>query len=209
MPAYFTVAFSLREDPTAPDSVAQFYQALEQCGLRFLRGYWHAEADTLKEIVKWNAAKLRDHYVPGMQDEYQQHYKQALYRFGDFSEARVYLLNHALTDEFAFHLIIPEDDFFGSDKGSSPKRRRDRMEQIETLLIRMWNSSELLSIQTGWECSDMPVSASALERGCRPLTEPFAIVPARLVKEKWRCERRKIGREGVLLIDENNWNASL
>ena len=207
MPAYFTVAFSLREDPTAPDSVAQFYQALEQCGLRFLRGYWHAEADTMKEIVKWNAAKLRDHYVPGMQDEYQQHYKQALYRFGDFSEARVYLFNRAPADEFAFHLIIPEDDFFGSDRGSSPKRRTDRMEQIKTLMIRMWNESDLLAIQTGWECSEMPLSAAALERGCQPLTEPYAIVPSRLVKAKWKCDRVEIEREGTMLIDENNWNA--
>ena len=159
----------------------------------------------MKEIVKWNAAKLRDHYVPGMQDEYQQHYKQALYRFGDFSEARVYLFNRELTDEFAFHLILPEDDFLEPDQ--PPRRRTDQMEQIQTLMIRMWNAMDLLLIQTGWECSELPISAAALERGCQPLTEPYAIVPSRLVKAKWNCDRREIGRDGTLLIDENNWNA--
>ena len=203
MPAYFTAAFSLREDPADPNQVGQFYQALEQCGLRFLRGYWHAERDALEEIVQWNAAKLRDHYVPGMQDEYQQHYKQALFRFGGFSEARVYLFNRAPADEFAFHLIIPEEDFFDADE----TRRTDRMEQIRSLMIRMWNTMDLLSIQTGWERSEMPLSAAALERGCQPLTEPYAIVPTRLVNAKWNCEHRALGRDGTLLIDENNWNA--
>lgn len=206
MPAYFTVAFTLRE---TPNQVRQFYQALEQCGLCFLGGYWPAEGDALEEIVQWNTAKLRDHFVLGRKDLYTQDYKQALFRFGDFSEARVYLFNRAPADEFAFHLIIPEDDFFEADRGSPTKRRTDRMEQIKTLMIRMWNESDLLAIQTGWECSEMPLSAAALERGCQPLTEPYAIVPSRLVKAKWNCDRREIGRGGTLLIDENNWNASL
>lgn len=200
MPAYFTVAFSLKDDP---NQVGAFYQALGQCGLRFLDGFWHSEGDTLEEIVQWNAAKLRNHDVPGIKEEYMQHYKQALFRFGDFSEARVYLFYPAQTDEFAFHLILPEDDFFDADQ----TRRTDRMEQIQTLMIRMWNTLDLLSIQTAWECSRPPISAAKLERGCQPMTEPYAIVPTCFVKAKWECDRREVGRNGTLLIDEDNWNA--
>ena len=201
MPAYFTVAFTLRENP---DQVGPFYQALEQCGVRYQGGFWHSDGDTLEEIVQWNAAKLRNHDVPGIKEEYTQHYKQALFRFGDFSEARVYLFYPAKTDEFAFHLILPENDFFDVDQ----TLRTDRMEQIQTLMIRMWNAMDLLSIQTAWECSEVPRSGAALERGCHPLTEPYAIVPTRFVKAKWNCDRREIGSGGTLLTDENNWNAT-
>lgn len=201
MPAYFTVSFSLRDDP---NQVRLFYQALEQSGLRYQSGFWHSEGDTLEEIVQWNAAKLRNHDVPGIKEEYTQHYKQALFRFGDFSEARVYLFFPAQTDEFAFHLILPEDDFFDADQ----TRRTDRMEQIKELMLQMWSAMDLLSVQTCWECSQLPISAAKLERGCQPMTEPYAIVPTRFVKTKWDCDRREICRGGTLLTDENNWNAT-
>lgn len=121
---------------------------------------------------------------------------------------RVFLLNSRDSDSFSFELIIPEDDFIVYRKLNGKyeaERQKDRMLLIKTLLSEMWVYNHLLTIQTGWEGSDEPVSFHEIRQGRKPHIEPYAVVPDEIVKSSWNCTCCIIERGGALLINDKNW----
>lgn len=79
------------------------------------------------------------------------------------------------------------------------------MRIIEEFACRMWESGGMCCIQTSWECSDGVCDISDIIKGMEPSIEPYAIVPDNTYRTKWKCSCEKIGRNGVILRNDDNW----
>lgn len=88
-------------------------------------------------------------------------------------------MNNKQSSTFDFNLIIPEDDFVEYIKngdGYVPHNKTEKMNLLKTIAKLMWNSLEILAIQTAWECSDYPPKAKNILNTIRPQVEPFCII---------------------------------
>ena len=54
MPAYFNLSLEFERENLYPDFMEDFFEFLEQTGLRYLSGYWGAEKNSGDEIIRWN-----------------------------------------------------------------------------------------------------------------------------------------------------------
>lgn len=58
MPAYFNLSLEFERENLYPDFMEDFFEFLEQTGMRYLSGYWGAEKNSGDEIIRWNQLKL-------------------------------------------------------------------------------------------------------------------------------------------------------
>ena len=206
MPAYFSLNFELNKSPTA---IKDFCNALVDSGFAFKSGYWGFENDSFDSIIAWNQNKLDDNFQLGYTEHHSHDFKQMLFDFTNFSEVRLYVMNDKKSSTFGFHLIIPEDDFVEWTKDNDeyiPHNKIEKMALLKNIAIAMWNSIEILAIQTAWECSDVPPKAKHISRKTRPQIEPFCIIKDSSVLDSLGLPFEKVGRNGVLIEDHNNWN---
>ena len=206
MPAYFSISFELNKSKTA---IKDFCNALIDAGLVFKSGYWGFENDSFDDIITWNQKLLDNNFQLGYKQHHSHDFKQMLFDFSDFSEVRLFIINNENSSTFDFELIIPEDDFIEYEKNGNeyiPHNRTEKMELLKTLAKSMWNSLEILAIQTFWECSDCPPKAKKISNKIKPKAEPFCVIKNSSVVEKLGLPFEEIGRNGVLVEDSDNWN---
>ncbi len=205
MPAYFTLEFELNKSKTA---IRDFCTTLISAGTTFKSGYRGFESDSFDNIVKWNQNKLDENFVLGFSEHHSHDFKQMLLEYADFSEVRLYVMNYSESSTFVFNLIIPEDDFVEwvqSGKQYSSIRKIEKMDLIKNLAKSIWRKTDVLAIQTAWECSDCPPKAKQISSKIMPQTEPFCIIKDSPVVEKFGFPFEKIEPDGVLIQDINNW----
>ena len=106
-------------------------------------------------------------------------------------------------------MIIPEDDFVEWTKTNGeyiPHHKFEKMNLLKTFAKILWNSIEILAIQTAWECSDCPPKANHILSKIKPQAEPFCIIKESALIDKLGLPLEKIGKNGVLIEDQDNWN---
>ena len=205
MPAYFSLNIELS---ITPNAVKHFLAALQKSGATFKCGYWDGEHDSLEEIIAWNQKYIERNTWCLDKNTQQWKHKQFLFDYDGFSECRLY--TYPLNDENTFlsRLIIPEDDFYEYTRVNgflSTYEKRDRMESVKQLALRIWEYSQALSIQTEWECSDCAPHYMEIVEGTPPQVEPFCIIPAKAYREEWNMTCAPIARNGALIENEKNW----
>ena len=206
MPAYFSISFELNKYKTA---IKDFCNALVDAGLVFKSGYWGFENDSFDDIVAWNQNKLDNNFQLGYTEHHSRDFKQMLFDFSDFSEVRLYIMNDKKASTFEFQLIIPEDDFVEWIKTNDEYISHNKIEKMNLLKAVakiLWNTVEILAIQTAWECSDVPPKAKQISSKIKPQIEPFCIVKASSVIDELGLPFEKVGQNGVLIEDYDNWN---
>lgn len=210
MPAYFSIKFEVKKDRGA---ISSFCKALIQSGLAFKSGFWGFEDDSFDDIIAWNQEKLDDNFKLGLTEHHSHDYKQMLFDFSDFSEVRLYVLNDQQSNTFSFSLIVPENDLVKfkreNDGTYSRERETEKMERLVSVAKKMWGSTDIVSVQTGWEFSDFPPSADEISKGAKPQAEPFCIISSSLAeKAGLALSHEQIERAGVLIENSSNWNDS-
>ena len=206
MPTYFSISFELNKSQTA---VKEFCAAVIDAGLVFKSGYWGFENDSFDDIVAWNQNKLDNNFQLGYTEHYSHNFKQMLFDFSDFTEVRLFIMNDKKSSTFEFHLIIPEDDFVEWTKTNGeyiPHHKFEKMNLLKTFAKILWNSIEILAIQTAWECSDYPPKAKHISSKTKPQIEPFCIIRESSIIDKLGLPFEKVGQNGVLIEDYDNWN---
>ena len=93
MPAYFNLSLEFERENLYLDFMEDFFEFLEQTGLRYLSGYWGAEKNSGDEIIRWNQSKLEQDFQLGFTEHYSHDYKQVLYSFRGYSEVRGFWMN--------------------------------------------------------------------------------------------------------------------
>ncbi len=207
MPAYFSISFELNKSKTA---IKDFCNSLIDAGFVFKSGYWGFENDSFDDIVAWNQDKLDNNFQLGYTEHYSHDYKQMLFDFSDFSEVRLFVTNDRKSSTFEFDLIIPEYDFVEWIKNNDkhiPHNKFEKMDLLKVIAKTMWNSLEILAIQTAWECSDCPPKAKHISSKIKPQIEPFCIIKESSVIDKLGgLPFERVGKNGVLIEEHNNWN---
>lgn len=206
MPAYFAINFELNKSKT---TIKDFCNALIDVGLVFKSGYWGFENDFFDDIVAWNQNKLDNNFQLAYTEHHSQDFKQMLFDFSDFSEIRLYITNDENPSTFDFRLLIPEDDLVEWTKSNGeyiPYNHTEKMDLLKEIAKLMWNRLELLAIQTVWECSDCPPKAKKFSSATKPKVEPFCIIKKSSIVDKLRLPFEEVGRNGVLIEDNDNWN---
>lgn len=205
MPAYFSLVFEVANHP---DVIHHFYNNLIHAGLTFCRGF--DPDDTFENIIAHN-----QRVFSGAESGSEEDYKQILFTYSDFSEVRSFFYGREHSSTLIFYLIVPEEDLIEciiTDQSVSPwrwhwQRSSDRMEQLQSLSIRMWETlDELLTVQTEWECSDCPPDFEALSSGAIPQAVPFCIIPDSCFHPSHHAAYRPIARNGILIEDKDAWD---
>lgn len=207
MPAYFSLAFELNK---SQDVIRTFCENLIHSGLVFKSGYWGFENDSFEDIIAWNQNKLDKNFQLGYTEHHSHDYKQMLFDYFDFSEVRLFVMNNRKKRTFCFELIVPEDDLLDYIEDNEGKyfvqRNFERMEQLKSVAKRMWVSTDILAIQTGWEGSDFPPSVEKIAGGIEPQIEPFCIINSSLFDTEQDLVYEYVERSGVLIEDIAKWD---
>ncbi len=176
MPAYFQLSLSIKKSNLYDDLFRDLTDVLIGAGLEYKCGYWEFEDDRLEDIIVWNSKLLRENFELGYDEHYSHDYKQSYWRFRDFSEVRLYILNESEDDHFEICIIIPEDDLLQWEDGI-PFFYPDALDGIKELARRIWVWGVAEVIQTDLELSAR-VPLYEIAEGAVPSAEPFAIIPA-------------------------------
>lgn len=207
MPAYFSLAFELNK---SQDVIRTFCENLIHSGLVFKSGYWGFENDSFEDIITWNQNKLDKNFQLGYAEHHSHDYMQMLFDYFDFSEVRLFVMNNRKKHTFCFELIVPEDDLLDYIEDNEGKyfvqRNFERMEQLKSVAKRMWVSTDILAIQTGWEGSDFPPSVEKIAGGIEPQIEPFCIINSSLFETEQDLVYEYVERSGVLIEDIAKWD---
>ena len=207
MPTYFSLTFELNKGQGA---ISSFCKALIRSGLVFKSGYWGLENDSFDDIITWNQAKLDKNFQLRYTEHHSHDYKQMLFDYFNFSEVRLFVMNHQKETTFTFELIVPERDLLDymeeNDGTYSVVRKTERMRQLISVSKKMWVGTDILAVQTGWEGSNLPPSADEIAKGMKPQTEPFCIIHSSSLKKEPVLTYEYIERNGILIEDMANWN---
>lgn len=202
MPAYFNLSVQFRREDLYPLFARDFYAMLDEAGMAFQSGYWGFEKDSLEETIEWNQRKLEGDFNLGFTEHHSHDYKQVIYGFGGYSEVRGFWMNnYPESGAFTHEIIIPESDVL--EREYPVKFKKEKMEELMGLSMRIWQFPLVKAIQTGLEGNDASVSLSKLAGGGCPNTCPFAIV-----EDMGNCYEDSIcdiqhvaeGREGLLFL---------
>ena len=206
MPAYFSIIFELNKTKTA---IKDFCNGLINAGLVFKSGFNGFENDSFDEIIAYNQNKLDANFALGNTENSSQGFKQMLFTFSDFSEVRLFMVNDKEASTFDFHLIIPEHDFAEVIKNNDEyilHNHIHRMDLLKAVAKKLWDSLEILAIQTAWELSDYPPKAKCFSSETKPQTEPFCIIKESPLAYKLELPFEKVGKNGVLIVNRNNYS---
>ena len=202
MPAYFSLTIELYKDRHV---ISTFCENLVHSGLVFKSGYWGFENDSFDDIITWNQTKLNENFQLGYTEHHSHDYKQMLFDYFEFSEVRLFVMNNRKKNTFSFELIVPEDDLLDyteeNEESYSVQLKPKRMEQLKSIAKKMWVSTDILAIQTGWEASGLPPSAGKIAMGIKPQTEPFCIIHSSSFEKIPVLTYEYMERSGVLIED--------
>lgn len=190
MPAYFNLSLLFRRKDIYHTFVKDFYEAMEDAGIKFKSGFWGFEGDSWEEIIKWNQEKLEQNFCLGCTQHHKHGYKQMLYDFYVFSEARGFWMNrYPEADAFTYEFIVPEDEVVcyecvGKEvleNGFPCEVLKERfLEEKVNVLVeaakKIWQFPYVKAVQTGLEESSASAGLTELETGGLPNIQPFAIV---------------------------------
>ena len=154
MPAYFSINFELNKSKTV---VRDFYSALVGAGFAFKSGLWEFQNSSFEDIVAWNQKLIDDCHKLANNYNYAYDFQQIEFDFADFSKIRVLMNANEKYSSFVVELIIPEDDFVEwtkEDDDYIPHKKLEKMDLLKEAAKKIWNSLEILAIQTAWELSD-------------------------------------------------------
>lgn len=214
MAAYFNLSMQFQRKNIYHTFVKDFYGVLEDVGMKFKSGFWGFEGDSLEEIIEWNQEKLEQNFCLGYTQHHKHDYKQVVYDFYGFSEARGFWMNqYPEGNAFTYEFIVPEDEVV-SYKCSGKQLLEDGSlcevltenfleEQVNILLTaakKIWQFPYVCSIQTGLEASSASAGLTELDMGGIPNIQPFAIVEETsvAVKESKCLAIPMEGRKGIL-----------
>lgn len=211
MPAYFEMDLIFKREDIYPKFVGDFYNHLDESGLKFKSGYWGFENDSLEDTISWNQQKLENNFQLGLSEHHSHDYKQTVYEYGGFSEVRGFWLNNCpQDDEFTFLIIIPEDEILDFSKELFPFRK-DSTEKILTLAKAIYKFPLIQTIQTGLESPGGSIqSLPKIKNGTPPLTEPFAVIPCECLERLKTSdyEVHTIERNGAVIIRNSVYESS-
>ncbi len=198
MPEYFSVEIEFDKTAETGSLVRDLFDCLAKEGVSFLRGDRKSEGFSIEQQITVN-----QNYINDNGDDRDGSYYQTQFRFLGFSEVRGYW--DVDRDSISFALIIPEFDFYEELENYERKRHEEKMNAVKELCVHLWKMLSVVSIQTAWECSDVPPMYAELSAKYPPQTEPFSIVPSAKYHPQWGMTEQPIERDGVLLEEEENW----
>ncbi len=87
----------------------------------------------------------------------------------------------------------------------SPIKKTERMEVLKNLARSVWKKTELLSVQTAWECSDIPPMVKDISETVTPQAEPFCIIPKPFAAQFHDLPFEIIDNNSVLIEEKDHW----
>ncbi|MCM1132731.1 MAG: hypothetical protein NC340_04595 [Ruminococcus flavefaciens] len=190
MPAYFDITIQFVRSDIYSTFVRDFYAHLDKCGLNFKSGVECGEEYSCDDIADINQKKLDENFELGFTQHRSFDYRQIYYSFGGYSEVRGFWLNnYPEKNEFAYEIIIPEDELV-IYRGKESIFCREKTDGITELAVKIWEFPYVRAIQTELEESDCSVSISRLESGVCPNCLPFAVTEKNNIRENpFRTEK--------------------
>ncbi len=201
MSEYFTVSFEVEKSKTVFE---RFYKAMIASGVTYKSGFMSFKPESFEDIIRINQNGLNNN----RRDD--AHFRQIVLDYCDFSEVRVY---HMFDEEstMEFHLLIPEydlwgytDDVEGYTSDYKTYCKVEKMDSLKNLAMKMWESMEMLSIQTTWEISDDPTHVAYIKEITDVQAQPFAIIKKSLLSDNTESFQT-VGQDGVLVEYKDNW----
>lgn len=201
MPAYFSLMIEFNRYEIDYDSIKMLHAYLKNAGLNFKSGYMKDEGVSLDDIINHNQKLLEDNF----DNTDGEGYKQVLFEYGDFTEVRGILFNNdPVEGEYAYHIIIPEDEVADFVDGGYVFKEK-ALDTIIELAKKMWFMPQIRTIQTGSEKSDTIVPDNDIREGKMPEMYPFAIVSERHFKaiDSPELESSHVAPGGYLIMPKN------
>ena len=167
MPAYTTFQFSFLKEDLYPKLVEDFYQAIQVEEVSFDKVFaWGCSENTsLEEIIEWNQEKIDSNFRLGYTEDVSNGFRQILLKWAKTYECRIFISNDS--NNFSFHLIIPEGDIYDSDNHST----------LRKMLLSVVEKMPVYTVQSYDEISDS-ATVKQLKNGVLPTIEYFGYVPS-------------------------------
>ena len=199
MPAYFSMVIECDREHIYGNILQDFHDCLILAGMKSPRGYWQFMDMPIDEIIAVNQKKLEENYELGYEDSAEKNYIHTMYDFEDFSEVRLFIMNHPEEGIFTLHIIIPEDELLSMKNGSIAYDEK-KIKPLTELAKKLWELEFVDLIQTCLELSDDIDNLSQIKEGAALAVEPFAIVPADIEQNipGEYCTTR-LNRDGILV----------
>ncbi|WP_051201177.1 hypothetical protein [Butyrivibrio sp. XPD2002] len=200
MPAYFSIAISIKGADRYDGMYADFIDILQNAGMKFVSGTWEFMDEPLDSIIAWNEKKLIDKFELGYDEHYSNDYRQVFLDFHGFSEVRSFIMYLKEYDEFVFSIIIPEDELLKWDNGRVTYDP-DIIQDLKMVISDIWKWECVSAIQTTLELSGDITHIMELENGVKPSILPLCVIPKEFMKYNLDENDKavEIHRNGVLI----------
>lgn len=173
MPAYFSLIMEYSRAGLDFDNMKELTAYIKHAGLEFKNGAYHAENDTIEDIMDWNQKKLEEDFELGYDEDSSNDYKQMCFNYGGFSEVRGFIMNEApIRGEYTFTLLIPQEEVHV--EGDTYKK--EAVEKLKALAAKLWILPKTRTVQTELELGEGIVPEMDIKEGAEPSACPFAIV---------------------------------
>ena len=201
MPAYFSLIMEYSRAELDFDNMKELTAYIKHAGLEFKNGAYHAENDTIEDIMDWNQKKLEEDFELGYDEDSFNDYKQMYFNYGGFSEVRGFIMNEdPIRGEYTFTLLIPQEEVHVE----GDTYRKEAVEKLKALAAKLWILPKTRTVQTELELGEGIVPELDIKEGAEPSACPFAIVSekqfGRMDTAKYTAEHIEYG--GVILTPE-------
>jgi hypothetical protein len=171
MPEYTATNLFFHDSDIRPNFVRDFFDAMNEGGYPFLKGYYSAEDWPLEKIIDWNQKKLEERFILGLHDSSEVDYKQTLLK-SHFSEMRVFWSYFERETGFGISVIVPEHEVY-----ENIDECKDEFIKLSKLLW-LWLKPYLISIS--FEMEDPLGILNIFKKG--EVVEPKLFLIASLVE---------------------------
>ncbi|MBP5379502.1 MAG: hypothetical protein J6X85_08200 [Ruminococcus sp.] len=202
MPAYFSLIMEYSRAELDFDNMKELTAYIKHAGLEFKNGAYHAENDTIEEIMEWNQKKLEEDFELGYDEDSSNDYKQMYFSYGGFSEVRGFIMNEdPVRGEYIFTLLIPQEEVHVEEH----TYKKEAVEKLKALAAKLWILPKTRTVQTELELCEGITPEMDIKEGAAPSACPFAIVSekqfGRMDTANYTAEHIEYG--GVILTP--NW----
>ena len=173
MPAYFSLIMEYSRAELDFDNMKELTAYIKHAGLEFKNGAYHAENDTIEDIMDWNQKKLEEDFELGYDEDSSNDYKQMCFNYDGFSEVRGFIMNEEpIRGEYTFTLLIPQEEVHVE----GDTYRKEAVEKLKALAAKLWILPKTRTVQTELELGEGIVPEMDIKEGAEPSACPFAIV---------------------------------
>ena len=173
MPAYFSLIMEYSRAELDFDNMKELTAYIKHAGLEFKNGAYHAENDTIEDIMDWNQKKLEEDFELGYDEDSSNDYKQMCFNYDGFSEVRGFIMNEEpIRGEYTFTLLIPQEEVHVE----GDTYRKEAVEKLKALAAKLWILPKARTMQTELELGEGITTEMDIRDGAAPSACPFAIV---------------------------------